>query len=149
MATYTIPSKIISEISEDLFDDDSLENITLRKRKSELFLNKEYSTTQGVISFSDKSYSKSETSSKKSSFNGFGMSVDNFLKNLNISGNKASASTIDNMPYTVGMNVKHKKFGVGVITKIEPEENDYKLDISFENAGNKRLMAAYNTLEIL
>ena len=147
--TYTIPSRFISEISEDLFDDDSLENITLRKRKSELFLNKEYSNTQGVISFSDKSYSKSETSSKKSSFNGFGMSVDNFLKNLNISGNKASASTIDNMPYTVGMNVKHKKFGVGVITKIEPEENDYKLDISFENAGNKRLMAAYNTLEIL
>ena len=147
--TYTIPSRFISEISEDLFDDDSLENITLRKRKSELFLNKEYSNSQGVISFSDKSYSKSETSSKKSSFNGFGMSVDNFLKNLNISGNKASASTIDNMPYTVGMNVKHKKFGVGVITKIEPEENDYKLDISFENAGNKRLMAAYNTLEIL
>ena len=53
------------------------------------------------------------------------------------------------MKYKVGMEVKHKKFGVGIIENIEPEGNDFKLEIMFDGSGFKRLMANYTPLEIL
>lgn len=46
----------------------------------------------------------------------------------------------------VGDNVVHKKFGVGKITLIEKENDDYKLEIQFKTAGMKRLMAAFANL---
>ncbi len=46
----------------------------------------------------------------------------------------------------VGDNVVHKKFGVGKITSIEEENDDYKLEIQFKNAGMKRLMASFANL---
>ena len=51
--------------------------------------------------------------------------------------------------YTVGTEVMHKKFGKGIITGAEPEDDDLKLDIQFEKAGNKRLMARFANLEII
>jgi DNA helicase II / ATP-dependent DNA helicase PcrA len=50
------------------------------------------------------------------------------------------------MDFNVGDNVEHKKFGLGVISLIEKEKDDYKLEIQFENAGMKRLMAAFANL---
>ena len=47
------------------------------------------------------------------------------------------------------MEVKHKKFGIGIIENIEPEGDDYKLEIMFDGSGFKRLMANYTPLEIL
>ena len=90
--TYTMPSRFIDEISDDLLDEQSQENKSLRKRKSEDYLDNEYSQV---------------------------------------------------------MQVKHKKFGVGVIKKIEEEGEDFKLDIQFENFGFKRLMANFTPLEII
>lgn len=46
----------------------------------------------------------------------------------------------------VGDNVVHKKFGVGRITLVEKENDDYKLEIQFKTAGMKRLMAAFANL---
>ncbi len=48
-----------------------------------------------------------------------------------------------------GTRVMHKKFGEGIILKVEPEEDDLKLDINFEKFGSKRLMAKFAKLEIL
>jgi len=48
--------------------------------------------------------------------------------------------------FNVGDKVSHKKFGAGIITKIEKEKDDYKLEIFFEKAGMKRLMAAFANL---
>ncbi len=45
--------------------------------------------------------------------------------------------------FQIGDKVQHKKFGVGVITKVEKENGDYKLDIHFNGAGMKRLMAGF------
>jgi DNA helicase II / ATP-dependent DNA helicase PcrA len=50
------------------------------------------------------------------------------------------------MNFIVGDQVEHKKFGVGVITAIEKENDDYKMEIQFKNAGMKRLMAAFANL---
>ena len=54
-----------------------------------------------------------------------------------------SAGTVDLKP---GDNVVHKKFGVGTITSVEKDNDDYRLEIQFRNSGMKRLMAAYANL---
>lgn len=46
----------------------------------------------------------------------------------------------------VGDNVVHKKFGIGKITLVEKENDDYKLEIQFKTSGMKRLMAAFANL---
>ena len=146
--TYTMPSRFISEIPEELFDDDALENISLRKKKSERYLDSEYEKAEGILANSREIFGKAQNSSKLK----FGLSVDNFLKNLNGITSKSSNITENSnkdINYEVGMTVKHKKFGVGVIKKIEAEGDDYKLDIVFESSGFKRLMANYTPLEIV
>ena len=57
--------------------------------------------------------------------------------------------SVDLSAFTEGVEVFHKKFGKGVITKAEPEDDDLKVDINFEKVGNKRLMAKFANLEIL
>jgi DNA helicase-2/ATP-dependent DNA helicase PcrA len=51
-----------------------------------------------------------------------------------------------NVNFSVGDQVEHKKFGVGIITKIEKEKDDHMLEIHFKGAGMKRLMAAFANL---
>jgi DNA helicase-2/ATP-dependent DNA helicase PcrA len=58
-------------------------------------------------------------------------------KNLN------SSKTSD---YSVGDRVSHKKFGKGVITKVDGAKSDCKLEIQFENIGMKRLIAQFANL---
>lgn len=56
---------------------------------------------------------------------------------------------IDLSKYQVGQRVYHKKFGEGTITKLEQEGNDVKVDLEFDKAGHKRLMAKFAGLEII
>ena len=46
-------------------------------------------------------------------------------------------------------SVKHKKFGVGRISKVDGEGLDQRLEIEFDTVGMRRLMAAYAQLEKL
>ncbi|MEG2348282.1 MAG: DNA helicase PcrA [Clostridia bacterium] len=144
--TYTMPSRFVDEVPVELFEKDPKENI---KSKSSLtYLDKEYTKVEGFIA---KTGGKFGSIDKKiATKSSFGLSVDSFLKNVtgqsNVikSENKEKASS-----YKVGMKVKHKKFGIGIINKIEEEGDDYKLEITFENAGFKRLMANYTPLDII
>lgn len=63
--------------------------------------------------------------------------------------NKTVASAVDLSMYRTGIDVKHKRFGEGTIIKVEAEGDDLKLEINFEKAGVKRLMAKYAGLEII
>ena len=72
--------------------------------------------------------------------------AENFLNSLN---NKKANSEVDISKYKEGQRIYHKKFGEGIINKIEEEGEDYKLDISFDKAGHKRLMAKFANLEII
>lgn len=56
---------------------------------------------------------------------------------------------VDLSKYQVGQRVYHKKFGKGTITKLEQEGNDVKVDLEFDKAGHKRLMAKFAGLEII
>ena len=70
--------------------------------------------------------------------------AESFLNNITA----AKGMDVDLSQYKTGQTIYHKKFGEGVITEIETEGDDLKLDISFEKAGHKRLMAKYANLEI-
>ena len=72
-------------------------------------------------------------------------SAESFLNNLN----KKSTSEMDVSIYRAGQRVYHKKFGEGKINYVDPEGDDVKVDITFEKAGHKRLMAKYAGLEVL
>ena len=58
-------------------------------------------------------------------------------------------NNVDLSKYQVGQRVYHKKFGEGTITKLEQEGNDVKVDLEFDKAGHKRLMAKFAGLEII
>ena len=142
---YAIPSRFIDEIPEDLYTEEGVDNLNLRKRKSKVFLDNEYSQAEGIIARTGGIFG--DIPSKSFSKPNFGMSVNSFLSNIN--GASAVKPKETNKDYEVGMTVKHKKFGVGVILKIEPEGDDTKLEIQFEKFGFKRLMANFTPLEIL
>ena len=63
--------------------------------------------------------------------------------------NKPKNANIDLGAYKSGVKVFHKKFGEGFINSVEPEGDDLKVDIQFEKAGHKRLMAKFAGLEII
>lgn len=57
--------------------------------------------------------------------------------------------SVDIEKYQAGQRIYHKKFGEGVINYIEKEGEDAKVDITFDKAGHKRLMAKFAGLEII
>ena len=62
---------------------------------------------------------------------------------------QTKAEGVDLSQFRAGVTVYHKKFGEGVINSVEQEGEDLKLDINFEKAGHKRLMAKFANLEII
>ncbi len=78
-------------------------------------------------------------------------SLDSSHKNKSTNTTGADMKTMLNdvftVPvFTIGDVVEHKKFGTGVIMLVENENEDFKLEIAFENLGMKRLMANYANL---
>ncbi len=51
--------------------------------------------------------------------------------------------------YKIGMRVRHKSFGEGLIIGSRPMASDTLLEIAFDSAGTKKLMANYADLEVL
>ena len=82
---------------------------------------------------------------KTSENSGYGFrTAESFLNSLN----KTKTEGVDLSQFRAGVTVYHKKFGEGVINSVEQEGEDLKLDINFEKAGHKRLMAKFANLEI-
>ncbi|HOJ10856.1 MAG TPA: DNA helicase PcrA [Clostridiales bacterium] len=72
---------------------------------------------------------------------------NSFTRNSSVGKANSKPGTSSRVKFNIGDFVMHKKFGKGVITNIEKEKEDYKLEIIFNNVGMKRLMAAYANLE--
>ena len=49
--------------------------------------------------------------------------------------------------YNVGDTVRHKTFGTGLILSVSPMGNDNLLEVAFDRAGTKKLMANFAKLE--
>ena len=140
---YSMPSRFIEEIPSNLYSDEANEILSLRKKKSEKYLDNEYIKVDSILSGISDTY----TSSHKNSNSRFGLSVDSFLKN--IGGSTIMTAPKSSNSYSKGMKIKHKKFGVGIIQDVVAEGDDFKLEIMFEKSGFKRLMANFTPLEIL
>ena len=139
-------SRFLKEIPEELLDGYD-EAFADRREKSyedyrfEWKYGGGYNKSESTVN----SYKVSDTGSygKKTEF-AF-RSAESFLKGLNQNKN----SGVDLSIYKAGKRVYHKKFGEGNINYVEAEGDDLKVDITFEKAGHKRLMAKYAGLEII
>ena len=156
--SYNAISRFISEIPQDLLDGyDELENNNSNDFEDKGY-NWEYRTNSKIKSYkiekgfggekigvAASSFSYGNTAQKQN--NGFQFkTAESFLNSLN---NKKAQEGADITKYKEGQRVYHKKFGEGTINKIEEEGEDYKVDISFDKAGHKRLMAKFANLEII
>ena len=166
--SYSTPSRFLNEISKDLYEgelivtqpqsgfgDDDYE--WQYKKPKDGYLSKEYATANSMFdrrgykddyvnAFFEPAFDTLSNSSKieRPKTNAFSFkSAEEFL------GMNKSAQQQDISIYQVGQTVEHRKFGVGVITKIEPEDDDLKVDIQFEKVGFKRLMAKFAGLKII
>ena len=59
---------------------------------------------------------------------------------------KAAAATASGDSYSIGDTVRHKAFGTGVVLSAKPMGNDTLLEIAFEKAGTKKVMANFAKL---
>ena len=59
-------------------------------------------------------------------------------------GNTASKPTAN---YNVGDTVIHKSFGTGTILSLQPMGNDTLMEVAFDKAGTKKMMANFARLE--
>ena len=147
--SYNAVSRFVNEIPDDLLDGIDEFN----KSDSNEFEDSPYKWEYGTSS-KVKSY-KIDEGFKQSSFGVAAKGINNsfqfrtaesFLNTLN---SKKDNNMFDISKYKEGQRVYHKKFGEGIINKIEEEGEDYKLDISFDKAGHKRLMAKFANLEVI
>ena len=144
--SYNAISRFVNEIPSDLLDGfDELDNNKYDKFEDSIY-NWEYGTSSKVKAYKiDNNFSEKNVASNIG--NGFQFkTAENFLNSITA---KKSNSNVDISKYKEGQRVHHKKFGEGTINKIEPEGEDYKIDISFDKVGHKRLMAKFAGLEIL
>lgn len=57
--------------------------------------------------------------------------------------------TKEDIIYSVGQHVYHKKWGKGVITAIIPNGNDHRISILFDEHGLKNLLQSFAPLKVL
>ena len=147
--SYNAISRFVNEIPEELLNGyDELDNSKVDYFEDGSY-KWEYGTSSKVKSYKiDTDFNINKQKAAASSINtGFQFkTAENFLNSLN--AKKANSET-DISKYKEGQRIYHKKFGEGTINKIEPEGEDYKIDISFDKAGHKRLMAKFAGLEII
>lgn len=155
--TYTIPSRFISELPDNVYSEEALEckENGINKTTSK-YTDDEYSATQNFINsdfkdsfngYTSNTSNKSNKSNKK-----FGIDVAKFLKNVNSSKFTVEVTEEENnnvFDYQVGMRVRHKKFGEGTIIAIDDSEGIVIAQIQFERFGLKRLVVGSTTLEIV
>ena len=147
-------SRFLREIPSDLLDgyDDALGE--KQENNSNIFGDSKYSWTYGskdngnIKTYKiDKNEPKVAAASSSTNSNGFMFrTAESFLNNLT---KKSSRANVDLSKYKEGVRIYHKKFGEGVISNVEPEGDDLKVDIQFDKVGHKRLMAKFANLEII
>lgn len=69
--------------------------------------------------------------------------------NNNTSGSASNVASSNLSELSEGMNVGHKKFGKGVVVKIEGEAPNIKATIKFPAVGTKQLLLKFAKLDIL
>ena len=133
--SYAMPSRFLSEISSELLDGE----IKKKKQVEESYFDS-YERYESNIDNAIYTFGKSvQTPQSAFAFR----TAESFLQKIN------ADETVDLGKFEIGQTIQHKKFGVGIIKNIEPEDDDLKIEISFEKSGTKRLMAKFADLTII
>lgn len=149
--SYNQTSRFLKEIPEELLE--GYEEAFGQNHKEQVFKDSSYSWSYGNKENGNiKTYKINEkepvmVASNKTSQNNTFMfkTAENFLNSLS----KKTNNKVDLSQYKSGVKVFHKKFGEGIISRVEPEGTDLKVDINFDKVGHKRLMAKYANLEVI
>ena len=150
--SYNPTSRFLQEIPEELLEGYQEAFGEPDNNKNQMFKDSKYTWTYGSKDNGDiKTYKINEKKPVMAASNkntGFAFrTAESFLNNL---GKKASSNNnVDLSKYEAGVRVFHKKFGEGTINMVEPEGEDLKVDINFDKAGHKRLMAKFANLEVI
>lgn len=131
--TFNRESRFLREIPEELL-------YNPEKKKKEAVMPKANTIAQKTTSFMN-------TNNAANAKNVFG--IKGIQRGFGNAPAPQATKSTGGTSFAPGDKVKHKKFGLGTITKVEPEGADVKLDIMFEGAGLKRLMAGFANLEKL
>ena len=150
--SYNPTSRFLQEIPEELLEGYQEAFGEPDNNKNQMFKDSKYTWTYGSKDNGNiKTYKINEKEPVMAASNkntGFAFrTAESFLSNL---GKKASSNNkVDLSKYEAGVRVFHKKFGEGTINMVEPEGEDLKVDINFDKAGHKRLMAKFANLEVI
>ena len=147
--SYNQVSRFLKEIPEELLEgyEEAFGETT---NKEKMFKDSSYSWTYGNKENTKvKSYKvepkEAVVAASKAAGNFMFRTAESFLNNLN----KTAKKEVDLSQYKEGVRIFHKKFGEGIINKVEPEGEDLKVDINFDKVGHKRLMAKFANLEVI
>ncbi len=140
--SYNAISRFVKEIPDNLLD--GIANNDEEEKFNDMQYNWEYGKASNFGKVKTYKSEQEANSIKTNTYNY--RTAESFLNSLK---QKQSASKVDISKYKEGMRIYHKKFGEGTIQKMEEEGEDYKLDIQFDKAGHKRLMAKFAGLEII
>ena len=152
--SYNPVSRFLNEIPKELLDgyEEAFEN---EKEEDNIFKDSKFSWTYGSQNASKiKTYkidsgnnSQREPVAAKQKENNFVFrTAESFLNSI---GKSSNETNVDLAQYKAGIRVFHKKFGEGTINSVEPEGEDLKVDIDFDKAGHKRLMAKFANLQVI
>ena len=125
-----MPSRFLREIPSSVIDDQSVV-----ARRSAGFTSAHSGFSSGARGGSSYTSSSKIGSARQSS---------NSAHKFGQAGNAAQKSNVD---YKVGDTVSHKSFGTGTILTITPMGGDMLLEVAFDKAGTKKMMANYARLE--
>ena len=125
-----MPSRFLREIPSSVIDDQSVV-----ARRSTGFTSAHSGFSSGARGGSSYTSSSKIGSARQSS---------NSAHKFGQAGNAAQKSNVD---YKVGDTVSHKSFGTGTILTITPMGGDMPLEVAFDKAGTKKMMANYARLE--
>ena len=125
-----MPSRFLREIPSSVIDDQSVV-----ARRSTGFTSAHSGFSSGARGGSSYTSSSKIGSARQSS---------NSAHKFGQAGNAAQKS---NVHYNGGDTVSHKSFGTGTILTITPMGGDMLLEVAFDKAGTKKMMANYARLE--
>ena len=159
--SYNPTSRFLAEIPAELLEGYE-EAFGETSNKEEMFSDSKYSWTYGsknnnsigngnsgikTYKINEKEPAVAAASTNKSGNQGFMFrTAESFLNTLST---KTNSGNVDLSKYKAGVKVMHKKFGEGIIGKVEAEGEDLKVDIDFTKSGHKRLMAKFANLQII
>lgn len=115
--SHNRPSRFINEIPQHLIDNVSKSSVTAAQKTM---------------------FKPAEERNEKTSY-----SIPKHYHSKNPAAQESKSST----EYKVGDTVIHNAFGKGVILSVQPVGGDYFLEIAFEKASTKKIMAAYAKLK--